>query len=75
MLLTTNLSPDELREQIGERTVSRIIEMCGDPLMLCGTDQRDLAARSVPRRRAAPLRRAEGASAGFVDSLTAWPAP
>ncbi len=31
---------DELREQIGERTVSRIIEMCGDPLMLCGTDQR-----------------------------------
>jgi DNA replication protein DnaC len=40
MLLTTNLRPDELREQIGERTVSRIIEMCGDPLMLCGTDQR-----------------------------------
>ena len=32
--------PAELREQIGERTVSRIIEMCGDPLMLCGTDQR-----------------------------------
>jgi DNA replication protein DnaC len=40
MLLTTNLRPDELRDQIGERTVSRIIEMCGDPLMLCGTDQR-----------------------------------
>jgi DNA replication protein DnaC len=40
MLLTTNLRPDELREQIGERTVSRIIEMCGDPLMLYGTDQR-----------------------------------
>jgi DNA replication protein DnaC len=40
MLLTTNLNPADLREQIGERTVSRIIEMCGDPLMLCGTDQR-----------------------------------
>ena len=40
MLLTTNLKPDELCKQIGERTVSRIIEMCGDPLMLCGTDQR-----------------------------------
>jgi DNA replication protein DnaC len=40
MLLTTNLNPTDLREQIGERTVSRIIEMCGDPLMLCGTDQR-----------------------------------
>jgi DNA replication protein DnaC len=40
MVLTTNLMPDELRKQIGKRTVSRIIEMCGDPLMLCGTDQR-----------------------------------
>ena len=27
-------------EQIGERTVSRITEMCGDPLLLKGTDQR-----------------------------------
>ncbi len=40
IVLTTNLDPPQLREQIGERTVSRIIEMCGDPLMLCGTDQR-----------------------------------
>jgi DNA replication protein DnaC len=40
IVLTTNLDPPKLREQIGERTVSRIIEMCGDPLMLCGTDQR-----------------------------------
>ena len=34
IVLTTNLDPTELREQIGERTVSRIIEMCGDPLPL-----------------------------------------
>ena len=40
VVLTTNLSPPELQEQIGERTVSRIIEMCGDPLLLKGTDQR-----------------------------------
>jgi DNA replication protein DnaC len=40
IVLTTNLPPDELREQIGERTVSRITEMCGDPLPLKGTDQR-----------------------------------
>jgi len=40
IVLTTNLRPDELREQIGERTVSRITEMCGDPLPLKGTDQR-----------------------------------
>ena len=40
IVLTTNLSPPELQAQIGERTVSRITEMCGDPLLLKGTDQR-----------------------------------
>ena len=40
IVITTNLSPPELQEQIGERTVSRITEMCGDPLLLKGTDQR-----------------------------------
>ena len=28
------------REQIGERIVSRLIEMCGDPLPLFGSDRR-----------------------------------
>ena len=59
-MLTTNLEPDELREQIGERTVSRLIEMCGDPLPLCGTDQRISLPDPFARRRAAPLRRADG---------------
>ena len=40
IVLTTNLSPPDLQEQIGQRTVSRITEMCGDPLLLKGTDQR-----------------------------------
>jgi DNA replication protein DnaC len=40
LLLTTNLKPTELTEQIGERTVSRIMEICGDPLTLYGADQR-----------------------------------
>jgi DNA replication protein DnaC len=40
IMLTTNLDHDALREQIGERTVSRLIEMCGDPLPLFGTDHR-----------------------------------
>jgi DNA replication protein DnaC len=55
LVLTTNLDPsaereskqgdeDEdppgLREQIGDRTVSRLIEMCGDPIPLFGIDQR-----------------------------------
>jgi DNA replication protein DnaC len=41
MVLTTNLDPaSELREQIGDRTVSRLVEMCGDPIQLFGADQR-----------------------------------
>jgi DNA replication protein DnaC len=40
VMLTTNLDHAELREQIGERTVSRLVEMCGDPLPLFGTDRR-----------------------------------
>jgi DNA replication protein DnaC len=40
IVLTTNLQPDELAEQVGARTVSRLIEMCGDPLPLFGEDRR-----------------------------------
>jgi DNA replication protein DnaC len=40
LILTTNLGHDELTAQIGERTVSRLYEMCGQPLPMFGTDQR-----------------------------------
>jgi DNA replication protein DnaC len=40
VVITTNLTPDRLREQITERTVSRLIEICGDPLPLFGRDRR-----------------------------------
>jgi len=40
IVLTTNLDHKALEEQIGERTVSRLVEMCGDPLPLFGADQR-----------------------------------
>jgi DNA replication protein DnaC len=40
VVITTNLEEDALREQIGERTVSRLVEMCGDPLLLKGHDHR-----------------------------------
>ena len=40
IIATTNLMPDELSEQIGPRTVSRLVEMCGDPLPLFGGDRR-----------------------------------
>lgn len=40
IVATTNLMPDELAEEIGARTVSRLVEMCGDPLPLFGADHR-----------------------------------
>ena len=41
MVITTNLEHGELAEQIGQRTVSRLIEMCGDlKLPLHGGDRR-----------------------------------
>ncbi len=40
IVLTTNLDLDELREQIGARTVSRLMEICGEPIPIMGPDQR-----------------------------------
>jgi DNA replication protein DnaC len=41
VLLTTNLSQEELEAQIGRRTVSRIYEICGgEPLPVWGQDHR-----------------------------------
>ena len=46
MLVTSNADGDvdkgqrQLEDQIGRRTVSRLIEICGDPLPLFGTDHR-----------------------------------
>jgi DNA replication protein DnaC len=46
MLVTTNLDQQELEEQIGSRTVSRLVEICGDPLPLFGPDRR-VQARAI----------------------------
>jgi len=40
LVVTTNLDYEQLREQIGPRTVSRLVEICGDPLPLYGRDRR-----------------------------------
>ena len=40
MVCTTNLDLPQLEAQIGPRTVSRLAEICGDPLPLFGDDQR-----------------------------------
>jgi DNA replication protein DnaC len=40
MVVTTNLDQSSLEQQIGPRTVSRLVEICGDPLPLFGEDLR-----------------------------------
>lgn len=40
IVVTTNLDQASLEEQIGARTVSRLVEICGDPLPLFGEDRR-----------------------------------
>jgi len=40
IVVTTNFKPNELEAQIGKRIVSRLHEMCGDPLGLFGSDRR-----------------------------------
>ncbi len=40
IVATTNLMPDELSERLGARTVSRLVEICGDLIPLFGDDDR-----------------------------------
>jgi DNA replication protein DnaC len=40
VMVTTNLDQVELEDQIGRRSVSRLVEICGDPLPLFGEDLR-----------------------------------
>jgi DNA replication protein DnaC len=54
MLLTTNLDDAALREQIGDRTVSRLYEMCGTPLPMFGEDQRLGTEWRLPEAAPAP---------------------
>jgi DNA replication protein DnaC len=47
LIITTNIQPEELPEQIGERTVSRLTEMC-EQIPLYGADLRETANVSLP---------------------------
>jgi DNA replication protein DnaC len=42
MVITTNLYPPELSNQIGERLVSRLTEICGDGIEVPGDDMRSV---------------------------------
>jgi DNA replication protein DnaC len=52
ILLTTNLvtiqGDEALREQIGDRTVSRVYEICGDPKTMFGEDRRLQTTYTLP---------------------------
>jgi DNA replication protein DnaC len=76
-VLTTNLvgssredadDADALRRQIGARTVSRIYEMCGDPLPLFGTDHRTELRLPEPDEDDAPTAAMPGSDA-FDDFI------
>jgi DNA replication protein DnaC len=51
MIVTTNLMYEDLIEQLGERTVSRLVAICGNGLPLFGQDDRRALkdARAQPR--------------------------
>jgi len=40
IVTTSNLMPDELSDRLGARTVSRLEEICGEPIPLFGADRR-----------------------------------
>ena len=51
IVATTNLMPDELSGQLGARTVSRLVEICGDLIPLYGEDKRrEFRASRAPTR-------------------------
>jgi DNA replication protein DnaC len=47
LLVTTNLEDHQLEEQIGTRIVSRLVEICGDPLYLFDEDRRQRVSAEV----------------------------
>jgi len=49
IVATTNLMPDELSERLGSRTVSRLVEICGDLIPLFGEDDRTAYRESAAR--------------------------
>ena len=53
IVATTNLMPDELSERLGARTVSRLVEICGDLIPLDGEDMRREYRAAAPS--AAPM--------------------
>ncbi|MHB8531524.1 MAG: ATP-binding protein [Solirubrobacteraceae bacterium] len=66
IVATTNLDQDELADRLGERTTSRLVEICGDPIVLAGEDQRRVGedARLERLVREGGIRAAPGSLGG-----------
>ena len=62
IVTTSNLMPDELSDRLGARTVSRLEEICGEPIPLFGEDRRQ-AVRGPKRSRGGAGRRGRAAPA------------
>jgi DNA replication protein DnaC len=63
LVVTTNLEEHQLEDQIGERVVSRLVEMCGDPLPLFDDDRRMRVSADV----ATSLGEGGGSALGPLD--------
>jgi DNA replication protein DnaC len=73
MIVTTNLRYDALIEQLGERTVSRLVAICGDGLPLFGEDDRlkrraPAARTEEPAERRVRFAEAHDGDAGEADT-------
>jgi DNA replication protein DnaC len=63
LIATTNIDERELEEQLGTRVLSRLVEMCGDPLPLYDDDRRLRVSADV----ASSLGESGGSALGPLD--------
>jgi DNA replication protein DnaC len=63
LIVTSNVEPDDLEKQLGPRVVSRLVEMCGDPVMLFDDDRRMRVSADV----ATSLGEGGGSALGPLD--------
>jgi DNA replication protein DnaC len=63
VVVTSNLEDDQLEEQLGARLISRLVEMCGDPVLLFDEDRRMQVSADV----ASSLGESGGSALGPLD--------
>jgi DNA replication protein DnaC len=63
LIVTSNYEDDELEKQLGTRIVSRLVDICGDPVLLFGDDRRMQVSADV----ASSLGESGGSALGPLD--------